>query len=258
MITCTTIGGGGLGNQMFKYAALKSLSLKKGYKIKIPDKSSVKLVEFPNVVINKMSSNDYKKIVFTYDQPGFHFDSNFLHIPDNTNLIGHFQSQRYFLDYGEEIRNIFNFDAETEKKASKLLSKLSTPIKKIVSVHVRRGDYIEKSDKHTVLLKDYYNKGMKHFSDNFHFLFFSDDIPWCKRTFKGENISYSDTENDLVDLCAMSKCAHNIVANSSFSWWGAWLNTHKKKIVIAPEIWFGPSFKHLNTKDLIPNTWLTI
>jgi hypothetical protein len=104
---------------------------------------------------------------------------------------------------------------------------------------------------------DYYRNAIAEFSDDTRFLVFSDDIQWCKENFKGDNFHFIEGEKDYVDLYLMSLCNNNIIANSSFSWWGAWLNNTPNKKVIAPKQWFGKA-KQLNTKDLIPETWIIL
>ena len=120
---------------------------------------------------------------------------------------------------------------------------------------------------------EYYNKAIKQFDKDSNFLIFSDDIEWAKNNFKGDNF-YFITENkiegndvmdtlniskgghpDYIELYMMSLCDHNIIANSSFSWWGAWLNENPNKKVIAPKKWFGPAYGDINDNDLVPETW---
>ena len=106
---------------------------------------------------------------------------------------------------------------------------------------------------------------MKNF-DGYSFLVFSDtvkDVEWCKQNIKADYIEFSDGSdinghNDIIDFTLMSKCDHNIIANSSFSWWAAWLNNNKEKTVIAPKQWFGKAYVNHNTSDLIPETWIKI
>ncbi len=258
MITCKKLGKSGLGNQMFQYAALRFLSLSNNYVIKIPKSPTLRLNIFNKLECEYLSKQDSRKIVFTYDQPGFHYDSNFLNVPDNTNLLGHFQSEKYFYDNKEEIKEDFTFSSRIRKNALSLIRKNDPKSEEVVAVHVRRGDYIKNSQKHTVLSRNYYFKAMKLFLSKVSFMFFSDDIRWCKNNIRGPKISYSESKNDVVDLCAMSMCNHNIIANSSYSWWGAYLNQNKNKIVISPAKWFGPQYSNLDTRDLIPENWKTI
>jgi hypothetical protein len=107
---------------------------------------------------------------------------------------------------------------------------------------------------------EYYQQSINIFDDDtYQYFVFSDDINWCKEVF-GENelIEYIDGNNQYVDLYLMTQCDHNIIGNSTFSWWGAWLNKNKNKKVIAPSIWFNPNRKDLNTKDMIPKDWIKI
>jgi hypothetical protein len=126
------------------------------------------------------------------------------------------------------------------------------------SIHIRRSDYIGNDAYHTNIQTDYYYDIIDSIADINNIIIFSDDIDWCRA-----NINFSEKSNILfssnapyVDLCAMSMCRINIIANSSFSWWAAWLNSNKDKKVFAPTNWFGPANSHLNTEDLIPNNWI--
>lgn len=157
-------------------------------------------------------------------------------------LDGYFQSEKYFKDYREEIINLLGYQW--------------TPIKGMVAVHIRRGDYLNYPDKHPVVSFDYLNNSILHFWNLGYrnFTFFSDDIPWCKEHFPGYN--YSERMSEKKDIELISCCEHQIIANSSFSWWGAWLNRNPDKIVIAPKVWFGTGNAHLDTKDLYCEGWL--
>jgi hypothetical protein len=108
--------------------------------------------------------------------------------------------------------------------------------------------------------KEYYDRAKEHFTNNHVFVFFSDDIGWCKETFKDGNNIFIEKQDDVLDLYLMSRIPNNIIANSSFSWWAAWLNNNASKKVIAPSSWFGPSNNHLKIakKDLIPDVWQKI
>ena len=104
------------------------------------------------------------------------------------------------------------------------------------SVHIRRGDYLKLSDIFSLCSKEYYINAMRKL-ENQKFIFVSDDIKWVKQNFKGDNIFYSELNDDILDLTLMTMCSNNIIANSSFSWWGAFLNKNKNKQVFAPEYW---------------------
>ena len=103
---------------------------------------------------------------------------------------------------------------------------------------------------------EYYKSAMGHFR-GYKFVIFSDDIPWCKENFIGDNFTFIDGEEDYIDLYLMSVCEHNIIANSSFSWWGAYLNTNITKKVIAPKEWFG-KVKCISSSNIISTEWISI
>jgi len=130
--------------------------------------------------------------------------------------------------------------------------------KDTVSIHVRRGDYTNLQHIHPLQSIEYYENAYNIIDDkSINVLVFSDDIEWCKNNIKFENITYIEGETNIVDMYIMSLCTHNIIANSSFSWWGAWLNNNKNKKVIAPINWFG-SQSNLYTGDIIPKKWIII
>ena len=125
------------------------------------------------------------------------------------------------------------------------------------SVHVRRTDYLRLQQHHPVLSLEYYREAMNRFSGAL-FLIFSDDIAWCKDNLKSDSMQFIEGENPITDMYLMSMCNNNIIANSSFSWWSAWMNNADDKKVVAPKTWFGPAYKDMNTWDLLPETWIKI
>ena len=131
-----------------------------------------------------------------------------------------------------------------------------------IALHVRRGDYIKNAENHFNLPRAYYEAALSKFDANRNVIVFSDDPVWChdEGTFVDDRFIISENEDNRVDLCLMSLCDDFIIANSSYSWWGAWLSTNKDKTVIAPAQWFGKTgyTKDHNTKDLIPNDWTII
>jgi len=167
-------------------------------------------------------------------------------------LHGFFQSLKYFEHCQDEVRHWIRLK--------------ETPIEK-VSIHVRRGDYVQYADRFPPISLRYLRDAIWRFTSNgyYKFLVFSDDIEWCKDTFKDwpEIFTYVDGLNEFESLCLMASCEHNIIANSSFSWMAAWYNTNKNKIVISPskETWFGEAndlSKDDLTRDLIPKDWIQI
>lgn len=243
----------GIGNQLFCVATAL------GYAY---DNSAIPL--FPQVktdrLISKYKDTLYKNLKIGrpdippgsfYQEPGFQF-KEIKHQTGILKIRGYFQSHKYFDKHRSEILK----DLNIEDLKSQVKEKYGD-FSDFVSIHVRRGDYLSLSDYHYNLQMDYYKKAIQSFDENTSFLIFSNDLEWCKENFNFLNsVSFSETEEDWEDILLMSTCRDNIIANSSFSWWGAWLNTNEQKKVIAPKKWFGPKYKHNNTKDLIPQNWI--
>lgn len=244
MISCRLQGG--LGNQMFQISAAYALALRNNdaacFNLSVCNTpmQGNKSITYVNSMFSKICDSKNLNFEILYNEPNFSFNE----IKYNPNMLlnGFFQSEKYFYDFKEEIKNLFNLPTDIVKK----------PIDKLTSIHVRRGDYLNLQDYHLVLPKEYYLEAMDKIKGNF--IFFSDDIEWVKENFKGDNIFYSETGDELMDLTLMSLCDNNIIANSSFSWWGAYLNKNENKKVIAPKNWFGPNGpKDIN--DIYPETW---
>jgi hypothetical protein len=249
---------GRLGNQMFQFAALKSLSVHGDYDIKIPIQNSYNgqpgshLLDVFETKVDILDKKDCSNIGSFYVEPYFHFNKDFFQIKDGTDVKGYFQSEKYFNSIEDIIRKDYIFKDEILQKAMDIRPCGDN----LVSVHVRRGDYLKFADHHPPCGVEYYKKAMLFFKDAC-FLFFSDDIKWCENNFKGDQFLFSKENSDGVDLALMTMCDHNIIANSSFSWWGAWLNSNLRREVIAPKTWFGKNVKH-NIKDLYCKEWKLI
>ena len=199
--------------------------------------------------LNFMDNVEYKTV---FQENGFSYSK----IPYSRDLCiyGYFQSEKYFIHNKDYIRNLFAIDKKTY---TKLLDKYNNILVDgaLVSLHVRRGDYLNTPDYHPTCTLEYYCDAMELFSDAT-YLIFSDDILWCKLNLPlGHKYIFVEGNKDYEDLYLMSMCHHNIVANSSFSWWGAWLNENENKKVIAPRNWFGPAASHLDTKDIYCKNW---
>ena len=151
-------------------------------------------------------------------------------------LNGYWQTEKYFKDYRKEIIYLFDFPYELKKD--------------VVSIHIRRGDYLHLRQKHPEVKKEWYEQAIAMFPDK-QFKFFSDDISWCAHTF-GSGFMYSSNKNEVDDLVEMSCCEHNICSASTFSWWGMWLNQNEDKKVVFPNFWFAPKWGNLNTNDVVP------
>jgi len=272
---------GDLGNQMFKYAALRGIAKSNEQDFLIPP-SYLKLEKyktiyklFSKVVNPKVKQNHqlfncfnmtsvskqnigYIETSNIVRENNFHFEPKFFSLNySDCEVIGYFQSEKYFLNVTEIIKSDFQFKESIEKKTNSYIEKLDNP----VSIHIRRGDYLINPN-HSTLSMDYYTNALGNFKKNRNFLIFSDDIEWCREqeVFNAKNFIFSDeiTNNlTFLDLCLMSKCKDHIIANSTFSWWGAWLSDYEN--VYAPKSWFPKSRSVLkDTKDLFPSNWQLI
>ncbi len=198
-------------------------------------------------------------------EPYFHFCEEILKIKDKKYiyLFGYWQSEKYFKNIENIIRKEFTLKNDLSKEARDILNKIQNT--NSISIHIRRGDYVKNKKTHALhgtCSLDYYYKAIKTIQEkikNPHFFIFSDDISWAQENLK-MNFPFTLVKGadikDVEEVILMSKCKHNIIANSTFSWWGAWLNSNHNKIVIAPKPWFNIST--INTKDLLPSSWLTI
>ena len=265
MITHKSIGyGGRLGNQMFQYAALKSQALRLNIDCYLPNHTIIKQEGLFDSTNNKWIQ--YKLDLFDcfnltallldqteinlYLETNFLYENSILDISDNTAIEGYFQSYKYFEYYKDEILKEFTFKDEILDKCKLEISKYLNP----VAIHVRRGDYVNHPGFWNVT-PEYFQESLNCFNDkDYTFLIFSDDIEWCKQIFPDE-VVFIEGNNQFEDLCLMSLCHHNIISNSSYSWWGAYLNQNPNKKIIAPQNWFIPA-KSLN--DLYPKNWRKI
>ena len=242
---------GGLGNYMFQIAAAHTLAVRNNDFAKFNFASAMQVhknVEHYKSNIFRNVMHGECELFWQWDEPSFTFNE----IPYKNGLLlnGYFQSEKY-LDR-DEILNLF----EIPDEILKYLHEKYGSFEDVISIHIRRGDYLHKQDRHPVLDMDYYETAIHHFDNSKKFYIFTDDVDWCKERFSTTRCQIIQ-EKDYIDLWMMSLCEHNIIANSSFSWWGAWLNKNPDKIVIAPNIWFGPK-KKLDAKDLVPKEWIRL
>ncbi len=255
----TTFLMGGMGNQAFQIAHTIAFCLKHGDQYQIPqhtvkDQWPVYFTHFPPLT----TSFDF---FGTYREKGHEYNE----IPRKEQIAfeGYWQSYKYFEKYRPQIIEAFKptIDNQVKKEIA------SSIPEGIVAIHVRRGDYVGQENMHPVVTMGYLTRAIKHFNylKYFRFLVFSDDIAWCKEHLNNERIvgsrfRYSENRTAQEDMYAMSICSHNIISNSTYSWWAAWFNANPKKIVVTPheDDWFGPDYKHLNVSDLLPADWIRI
>lgn len=257
-----------LGNCLFEIAAGASLAKKMGVPYKALTCNPVMLSEpdncllvdylkpFRKSILRRIDFSDkYPKNQDVYEEKDFTFKA--LPLQNNLILKGYFQSEKYFDK--KLVRYLFEIDQETE---SYIREKYGHILQlNPVAINVRRGDYLKQEYDHPVCRMSFYNKAISCFELNTCFLVISDDIDWCKKKFKGVRFYFVDDEPPLVDLYLQSMCAHNIISNSTFSWWGAWLNPNPHKKVIYPDPWFGlilGNKKEYDTRDLCPENWIPI
>ena len=256
MVTANLLGG--LGNYMFQITAAYGLALDNGdeaiFNINDSQCGHKHLTSYmDNIFRNLRFVSHPLPIHHTYGEPTFTYTP--ITYKPNTKLHGYYQSEKYFIKWREKILDLYRVDETTkeyiEKKYNDILNR------DLCSLHVRRGDYLGLPNHHPVCSIEYYKKAMSEIPSGSLFLVFSDDIRWCKEIFTEKNIVFIEGNKDYEDMYLMSMCENNIIANSSFSWWGSWLNENVDKKVIAPKKWFGSANQH-NTKDLIPLTWKMI
>jgi len=266
---------GQLGNQMFQYSALRGIASKVGSEFMIPNHQEIyddgignrytillfdvfKLVHASN--FGTLNTSNY------VSEEHFHFNEDMFNLENgkDASLWGFFQTQKYFEDIKYSIFDDFTFKDEIVEHCIPLREQFDNPI----ALHIRRGDFLTNSGNHPPQGLDYYEKALKEFDDDREVIIFSDDTEWCKqqKLFESDRFAVAEGGNQFYDLCLMSMCEDYIIANSSFSWWGAWLANHPvnpprltsfKGKVIAPKKWFGPNLDH-DTKDLYCPDWVVL
>lgn len=286
---------GGLGNQMFQYAAGRALSsrhdqllyldtldyakydLHQGFELERIFSPSVNISTKEDIskllgwqghsILKKIAQRTKLKILRSEAliiEPHFQYWSSFCNLSDNCYLVGYWQSEKYFKSIESIIRKDFLFklpmSTHNQWVADQIMSCNS------VSLHVRRGDYVENINNlkiHGVCSLDYYRVAIQHIFDKTkqpHLFIFSDDITWVKYNLKIDlpclYIDHNRGTESYNDMRLMSLCRHHVIANSSFSWWGAWLNPQPNKIVIAPAQWFNVT--NIDSSDLCPVNWLLV
>jgi hypothetical protein len=288
---------GGLGNQMFQYAMASILAQKNKDSVLIDisffDQIEKRLGHTPRKFELDIFNNTYTFATKTdilffkqlsifnkikrdlgfnypkmYKEASFSFDEKVLSLKSPAYILGFFQSYKYFIGYENLIQKLFVFPIDKIDDSNR---KIINTIKSTnaIAIHIRRGDYISDeitNQYHGICSLDYYLKAIAlvtEGSKNCTLFFFSDDCEWVKQEFRDlpyskHFIDHNTGENSWKDMLLMSSCNHNIIANSSFSWWAAWLNSNPKKKVVAPKKWFELSEKEMNTSDLTTKEWVRL
>ena len=248
---------GGLGNYLFQISAAYAVSIRDNKELKI-DVSDIAIVHSP---IELYSNNIFRNISFgnidnfEHIHQSNHIPINYINIPEvkgNLKLDGYYQNEKYFKQYRDNILKLFEIDDSTKNNLTEKYSDIQ--FENTCSIHVRRGNYVERQHFHPLQTIEYYKKSISIIGEKTLFLIFSDDIEWCKVNLDFiENKIFISGNLDYYDLYLMSMCYHNIIANSSFSWWGAWLNKNTNKKVVYPYIWFnfGPDASQIGCENWI-------
>ena len=292
MITFSELGKlGRLGNQLFQYAALRSLSLEKGYDWAIPDPSTMHWHGQDCLLANFNIEASYIPVnyqpSFSYKEPNhFRFDKNFFYLSDGVDISGFFQTIKYFDKHLDQIKKELTPKKNFVDKARDEIELIKKKYEcEIVSIHIRRGDNTDNTDPAQVELNNFYcragerkinpnsqyaayiNSAMKKF-DNVKFLIFSggnrsgnnniSDMEWCKNSFVGDQFLFSENRTVMEDFSLIMNCDHNILSHvSSFGWWAAFLND-KSKTTIAPLKYHPDKPDYTHRENFYPPDWILI
>ena len=286
---------GGLSNQLFQYAAARRLAIHHGTEVRIDASwysnicgATPRDYELDNFAITGRLATRHELIgtngvrnTRLRDMPlalwrkmrplyrfqaerGLGFDPRILSLPDNVCLFGYWVSERYFSDVSATIRKEFQPRDPAEGQNLELLSEIRSGTS--VSIHVRRGDYVQNPATnriHGTCSLEYYQSALAYISSRVgrsRYFVFSDDLDWARNNLSVPGpvafVAHNQGKKSYEDLRLMSACSHHIIANSGFSWWGAWLNERDDKIVCAPKRWFAePTYE---TKDILPKDWVAL
>lgn len=288
---------GGLGNQMFQYAIARSIAHTRKADLKI-DISGFELtgpqctprryeLNHFSIVENFANNKETQRFIgkkarlltffgktlpilenYTYhyyiEKKNFNYDQDVFESKGNIYLDGYWQTEKYFKNIKDVIKNDFTIKTKQDEKNNSLLKKIKNC--DAVAVHVRRGDYVTSPLASSICgtcSLDYYKKGVGIIVKRVHephFFIFSDDPEWAKKNLKIDfptvYVTHNGADKGYEDMRLMSNCKHFVIANSSFSWWGAWLSCNPNKIILAPRKWFKKG--DVDTKDLIPKGWTRI
>ena len=288
---------GGLGNQMFQYAMGRAVAYRNNLELKldisyfekqtlrsyglnhfniqadIATKEEIQRFKLRREQLIARAVNKTRRILLPWykqkviKERGFLFDPDIMKIKGSMYLNGYWQSEKYFIDIADSIRREFTVKDRPDEVNTMLLERIDSA--NAVSLHVRRRDYVSNPrtrNIHGVLDIDYYISALDLITQqnkDAHVFVFSDDIPWARENFKislpVDFIDYNGIDKDYEDLRLMSHCKHHIIANSTFSWWGAWLVENPNKLVVAPKKWFSDmEMVRKGEIDIIPEGWIQL
>ena len=251
---------GGLGNQMFQI----SKALSEGYE------NGIEVVFRPSAFIpmhgnqpTKYLENIYRDLTFKeinenlerVSEPSWSFNKTNIFYYKSIEFYGYYQSSKNFKNHEEKIKEIFKPTKEFIKKIKSLYPEIF--YKNSISIHVRRGDYLSISEILPVIDKTYIDECLKQIGKYSNIFIFSNDKDWCKENLKYDNVTVVENLDDYEELWAISLCNHNIMSNSSFSWWGSYLNKNINKKIYCPSVWFGPKGEK-NYQDIYEDKWIKI
>lgn len=256
---------GRLGNQIFQIAATIGIARNNACPFVLPN------WDYSRHFANPFPQTSFRPRARRRRETGFGYQEIVIDRP--TELYGYFQSERYFKRCADEIRGYFQPHPKLAAMLERHFGDLLAP--DTCSVHLRRGDYVGNSNFVDLSATDYYARAFEQFSPDTRFVVFSDDSEWCRARFGDERFVYVEALSEIEDLILMSWCRGHIIANSSMSWWGAWLDGRADKKVIAPTRWFAgahtdPRLRfhtrldgnlmsgYFETKDLIPQEWIKL
>ena len=255
---------GQLGNQMFQYAAAKGVASKLDVPFMIPNHRQLfddgignryTILLFDAFKLTSASLLGTLRTENYVQENGFTFNKDLFKIDktENCSLYGFFQTEKYFKHIEKQIRKDFTFKDEIKDECDDLIKQFTNPI----ALHIRRGDFVWNNKNHPPLSLDYYKSALDLFESDREVIIFSDDTEWCKEQelFADDRFAVAEGGDQFYDLCLMSMCDDFIIANSTFSWWGAWLGNRGK--VVAPKNWFGETLGH-DTKDLYCKGWTVL
>lgn len=250
---------GGLGNYLFQIAAAyaygKKYSKQPVFDYRRSSGPHNRIETYESNILNGINLRGNIEFQMTWNEPGFHYHA-IPYIDSDLLLNGYFQSEKYFSEFSDDIRSLFtSYSVELPSEIKNVLDSDLT-----CGVHVRRGDFTNYPDHHPVQSLNYFQRAMDLMPEGCTFLVFSDDIAWCKSNFDTTNgrFIFIEGNKDFEDISIMRMCSNNIISNSTFSWWAAWLNSNPDKVIVAPKNWFGTAYSHMITSDLYCPGWEVI